>query len=207
MSASRFSVYQGALRLCGERRLSSITEDRKPRYLLDDAWDNDGVLTCLEAGQWRFAMRAVELTYSSDFTPPFGYQYAFEKPDDLVRVCGVCSDEHFDIPLLRYVDEGDYWFADITNIYVRYVSNDNEFGFDFAKWPPSFTRYVEAYLASKIVADLTGDEKKEAKILGLLDQYLITARANDAMKEPTRFFPQGSWISARMGRTDRENGR
>lgn len=201
MATSKLAIYSAALRLCGERRLASLAEDRKPRHLLDSAWDNDGVLTCLEMGQWRFAMRAMELVYSSDFDPPFGYTYAFEKPEDLVRIAAVCSDERFNVPLTQYFDEGDYWFADLQTLYIRYVSDDNEFGMDFAKWPPSFTRYVEAYFASQIVVDLTSDEKKRAEILapnvGLLDRRLKTARANDAMKDPTRFAPPGSWVSAR----------
>lgn len=210
MATSQLAIYNAALRLCGQRRLSSVTEDIKARYLLDDAWDNDGVRRCLEAGEWKFAMRASELTYSSDLDPPFGYSRAFEKPEDLIRLTAMCEDEFFRVPLAdRYYDEGDYWFSDLDTMYVRYVSDDNAFGMDFAKWPGSFTEYVETFFASKIVMDLTQDEKKRLYILdpnnGLLAQALGKAKTNDALKEPTKFAPQGSWISARGG-SSRENG-
>lgn len=207
MSTDRLKLYNAALRLCGQRRLASLDSTDKARYHLDDAWDNGAVQNCLEAGQWRFALRASELPYSSDITPPFGYTYAFEKPEDLVRVTAVCADEFFNVPLTQYMDEGDYWFSSVTTMYVRYVSDDDSFGSDFGKWPPSFTRYVEAYLASQIVIELTSDEKKRAEILlpekGLLARALRTAQGNDAMKDPAKFFPIGSWVGARSGGASR----
>ena len=44
--ASKLSIYNGALRAIGERRLASLTEDRASRRELDDAYD-DVVANCL----------------------------------------------------------------------------------------------------------------------------------------------------------------
>lgn len=156
-------------------------------------------------------MRSLEIEYDPDYDPSFGFQHAFDKPDDLVRVAAVCSDEYFTAPLsnAECIDEGGFWYSDLSLIYVRYVSDDDEFGMDFGKWPATFTEYVEAYFASKAVIDLTQDEKKRAEILlpekGLLARSLMHARSNDAMKDGVKFPPPGSWTTARGRGRSRRN--
>lgn len=194
--ATKLSLYNGALRLCKERRLASLSENREPRRLLDDAYDGS-VARCLELGQWTFATRAQRIDYSPSVEPDFGYRRAFDQPIDMVRVTAVCSDEYYNSPLLQYSDERRYWYADLDTIYVRFVSNDTGYGMDLSLWPESFAKLVEADLANEVVGNLTGaDPDKVAK------QYKIAkadARALDAMNQPTVFTPAGGWSSARRG--------
>src|SRR5574343_760692 len=126
--ATKISLYNNALLLLGERTLASLTESREVRRLLDKVWARPVVRECLEAGLWRFAMRTVELTYSPSVEPPFGYRYAFDRPSDLVRTAAVCQDEYLREPLLQYQIEGEYWYAELDTIYVRYVSDDDAYG-------------------------------------------------------------------------------
>lgn len=204
MATSRLKLYNGALLLCGATTLhpsTGLSENREERRQLDAAWDNDAVRSCLQAAQWNFAIRTKEIPYTSDVEPSFGYPRAYLKPDDFVRTVAVCSDENFDTPLLRYFDESDYWFADLDQIYVRYVSDDNAYGLDMAKWPYSFTRFVEAYLADQVCLKVTGgDEKRILKVERELEKRLRRARTLDAIEDPTLLLPQnGSWTSARRG--------
>ena len=212
---TRLELYNHALLICGERFLASLTEDREPRHLLDHVWDNDGVKKCLEAGQWKFAMRAVRLDYDPAIDPDFGYRRAFSKPTDWCATAGVCTDEYFRVPLLQYVEETGYWFCDQDEIYVRYVSNDSAFGGDLSAWPARFEDYVAAFFASKIILKLTSDENKIRMILGndltgnkdgLLYSAIKRAKSLDAMAGPTTFPAQGGWTSARMGGRSRDRG-
>lgn len=202
---TRLALYNSALLLCGERSLASLTEEREPRRLLDTVWDGGGVRYCLEQGLWNFAMRAVEIEYDPTVTPSFGYSRAFDKQTDWVRTAGVCSDEFFNVPLLQYVDEVDYLFCDLDTIYVRYVSDHDDFGGDLGKWPGTFTEYAAAYFASKIVHKLTADKQQRAYVLEEARRLRIDARSKDAQGDPTAFPPRGSWISSRWGnrRSDR----
>lgn len=199
MSASQIRIYNEALRLCGERNLSALTEDREPRRLLDQVWDNDGVRCCLEMGQWKFAMRTMELTYNPSVEPPFGYVRSFNKPTDLVRTAAVCSDEFFNNPLLQYAEEAGFWFCDLDLLYVRYVSDDAAYGGDYSLWPATFTRFVGAYFALEIVLKLSGDEKKWKVVNALYTERMKQAMSKDAMQDPTKFPPVGSWVRARSG--------
>jgi hypothetical protein len=200
--SSKLAQYQRALRYCGERKLASITEDRMPRHVLDDAWD-DSVEECLEQGFWKFATRSVQLTYDSGIEPSFGFNYAFEKPDDFVRLYLISENEMFDPPLLSYQDEAGYWWANSTTIYVRYISNDNSYGLNIGDWPGSFARYHALRLAADSVERISGSDSKLEKILKMEKRALLDARSKDAMNEPPRFPPKGSWASARGGSSNR----
>jgi hypothetical protein len=195
---TKLSLFNGALLLCGERFLASLTEEREPRRLLDRAWDDGaGVKACLEQGQWNFAMRTVQIDYDTGIEPGFGYRRAFEKPSDWVITSALCSDEFFRAPLMQYRDEAGYWYADLDTLYVRYVSNDVSYGLDLGKWPESFREYVEEYLANKVIRKITDSEEEEAKSDKRLKKKLLHAKNRAAMADPTSFPPPGSWVGAR----------
>lgn len=198
MSASRLSIYNDALLLCGERALNTLTENREPRYLLDQVWNNNGVDACLEEGQWFFAMRTVQLDYDPNIQPPFGFARAFDKPTDWILTSAVCSDEFFREPLLRYSDEAAYWYSDLDTIYIKYVSNDIGFGGNLGEWPRSFTEFVAAHFAFKIVTKISNDDDRLTRIIKIRKQMLLEAKSKGLMAEPTKFPAQGTWSRARM---------
>jgi len=197
MSTSRLKIYNSALMICGERQLASLTEEREPRRLLDTVWDNDGIEACLEMAQWKFAMRTVRIDYDADITPSYGNRRAFTKPDDWVITSAVCSDEYFNTPLLRYVDETGYWYADIDEIYVRYVSNDSSYGSDLSLYPATYADFVAAHFASKVIFKLTSDEKKRNSVIKWEEKKLKIAKNKDAMAGPTQFPAPGNFVQSR----------
>lgn len=194
--ATKLSIYNGALRFLGERK-TTLTEQREPRRLLDDVWDDEGVRKCLQMGQWNFAIRSAQMDYDSGIEPPFGYRRVFAKPDDFVRTAGVCSDEYFKCPLVGYQDNNSYWLADLDTIFVRYVSDDEDYGYDFSKWPPNFTSFVEAWFALQIAPRIKGSETAKALTQRDVDRLLSSAKATDSMEEPPGVQPTGSWTRAR----------
>lgn len=201
--ADKLSVYNGALRLCKERRLAALTDNREPRRLLDDAWGDGAtegaVKHCLQLGQWTFAMRTGRVDHTPSVTTDFGYTYAFSQPEDMIRVSAVCSDEYFKEPLLEYADERHYWYSDLQTIYVRWVSNHENYGADLSLWPESFTKLVQAYLAKEIVGNLTQGENRILKVEKAFKDALKSAKSLDAMNKPTKMLPEGSWARSRRG--------
>ena len=202
----QLSIYNGALLLCGERFLGSLTENREPRRLLDRVWSSNGVKTCLEQGQWNFATRTVQIDYDPSIEPSFGYNRAFGKPGDWVITMGQCSDEYFRQPLTRCVDEANYWYSDLDTMYVRYVSNDLNYGMNLNKWPDSFREYVEHFFASKIILKLSNSQEELAAIEKLMEKKLKTAKNKAAMAEPTSFPATGSWSKSRNRFPSRRDG-
>lgn len=198
---TRLNLYRGALRICGAASISALTDETEGRRLLDEVWDDGGVDAVLEAGLWNFALRTVQLDYDPAVDPAFGYTRAFEKPSDWVRTAGVWSDENLEAPLPQYHDETTYLFADLDTIYAQHVSNHAAYGNDLSTWPRSFADYAEAYFAGKVCHRLTNDKERIDYILhprtGLVDRLLKNARSKDAMRDPAKQLPPGSWTSSR----------
>jgi hypothetical protein len=200
MTASKLSIYNGALtRFLGERPLASVTEDRKPRRLLDVVWDNGGINNCLQRGYWNFALRVASISYAPSITPSFGYSYAITKPSDWVRTYALSASEYFEPPFLDHEDQAGYWWCDLQEVYVKYVSNGSAYGGDYSKWPDNFERFVECWFASQICLGLTQSQDRTDALEKRCKALLSDAKTTDATDEPTRFPTQGSWASSRRG--------
>lgn len=203
MGTTRLQIYQDALLFCGARFLASLSDNVESRRLLDNVWNSNGVQYCLEQGQWQFAMRFQKIDYDPSVTPQFGYAYAFDKPNDWVLTSGIWSDERMRAPLIDIVDETLYWRADVRPIYVRFVSNDPNYGLNLGNWPQSFQQYVAAYFASQVIMKLTQDDKVRMALLtprtGILDQAKLVALNRAAMAAGQRRTAPGSWVKSRWG--------
>lgn len=198
--ADQLNLYNEALTtFLGERSLASLTEERGPRRQLDAIWDREFVQSLLEEGQWNFAMRTMKLDASTSIEPAFGRKYAFEKPTDLVRVTHICRDEFYNFPLLTYQDEANFWFSDYDEIFIRYVSDDNDYGNDLANWPQNFTRWAASVLAQRSTQLITQNKIKVSELDKVVKGLLMKAKSVDAMKDPTRILPRGRWTSSREG--------
>lgn len=207
MTATRLSIYNDALLLCGERALSTLTDNVESRYLLDQVWTNGGVQVCLEAGQWFFAMRTQKIDYSPSITPLFGYPTAFLKPADWVLTSALAADEFFRMPLTRYVDEAGYWYTDVQEIYVRFVSNDANYGNNLALWTQSFEEFVAAHFAWKVMLKLSADKEKVDSVFKTREKLKIEALNRSAMAEAEKFPAPGTWsISRQRGNNRRDRG-
>lgn len=206
MTITKLSIANGALRVLKEGTLtqSELTNNsREPARLFNAVWDDGGLDACLQAGEWRFARRSVQVDASPSITPDFGYRYAFDKPTDFVRVCGIWSDAGMKQPFEDYREEAGYWFASLETIYVTYVSNDASYGLDYSLWPHNFNKFVQAHFASEIAGPLTSDGVDAIK---LRKHFLALALSTDGQADPTRSLPAGSWVQARMAGGWRRDG-
>lgn len=196
---TKLNLYNGALRNCAERKLASLTEGVESRRLLDDIWDDGAIRYVLELAQWKFAIRTVSLTYSPSISDPdaeLGYLYAFDRPTDLVRTIGVSADSSFSTPLTDYKTEGAYWWSNYDTLYVRYISDDAEFGGDMSLWPQSFVKLFQAYLARELAPRLKNFSDTD-RINAEFKVKLADAKAKDAMEGPSVTPPTGSWVRSR----------
>ena len=196
--ATKLQIYNTALRYCKERKLATLNETGEKRRLLDDVWAEGGVDYCLEDAMWKFATRTMRIDYDTTIEPEFGHVRAFKKPSDWVLTAAMCSDEYFDVPLTRYTHENDYWYADIDEIYVKYISNHTDYGYNLGLWPKSFQNYVSAYFANEIVGKLTGGNTETiAEVEERLEKNRLKAKNRDAWNQPQQFPAPGSWVSSR----------
>jgi len=213
-AATQLSIYNGACSAIGERQLVAASpgatysvENRESRRALDDVWNRGGVRSCLSMGLWNFAARGVQWNYDPDLVCPWGYQCAFEIPEDWVRWMVVSVDPYMNSPLLQYTTEGSYFYCDLQMLWVKYVSSDPNYGMNLAAWPDSFQRYVELFFAAQICERITQDTKKLGEVSQRADAALKKAKSTDAQNEATAMLPPGMWRQARHGRrTGAERG-
>lgn len=206
MAIGKLGLYNIAMLALGERRLASLTEDRDPRHDLDEIYvrGNGAVTYWLEQGQWNFAMRAVKLDRSTTVTPEFGFAFAFDIPTDFVRLNMISADERFGRPLDIYEFEGAYIYTDVDPLYMRYVSNDVDWGADFSRWPDTFSLWAGHWLAAQVGRRLLNDENYK-NLMAETKRLRIDARSKDASQEPPRWPPLSTWASSRLGRSSRRD--
>lgn len=198
---TKLAVYNLALGHLGERKLASLNENRESKRVLDDFWDQV-VAECLAEGLWNFACRTVMLNNDASVEPAFGLAYAFSKPDDWVRTVEISEYEMFTWPLEDYRDEGGYWYAGVTPLYVRFVSNGISFGLDLSLWPANYTGWTALRLAEMSCSRITGARDALQGADGITrraGKAKLKAKSTDAMNEPSRRPPAGAWSRARRG--------
>jgi hypothetical protein len=205
MTTTKLSLFNGALRELGSRKLASLSENRESRRVLDDIWTSGFVDEVLETAEWTFAMRAIEIASDPSSDPQFGFQYRFTKPSDWVKTSYVCQDEDFNDPCLDYADENDSWWANIATLYIKYVSNDASYGADLSLWTPSVVTFAETLLARKACKRLTQSDSDEDMLWKKLKKAKTEAMSRDAAKGPTKFAPRGKWASSRLGAAARRD--
>ena len=194
---TKLKLYNQTLRILGERKLARVDENRSLRHVMDDEWDDDFVDGVLDSGYWNFAMRTAQISYNPSIEPDFGYQHAFDKPSDWIRTWQVSGDEYFHLPLNQYADEQDYWFSDLDVIYVRYVSNDDQYGANIAEWPHAFAEFAAHEMAWKIVRLATASETKKQELKQERKEARAHALSVDAANQPVSRPPPGRWVQSR----------
>lgn len=199
----KLAIYNSALRALGSRRIASLTENREPRRVLDDVWGADDriVLLALEAAEWTFAKRTVEVTYNAAITPPFGHSYGFDIPSDLVRLASIALEPTFSRPLLdrEYESEGGYWFANHQYLYAQYVSTDPEFGFNSDLWTQTFKDYLAWSMAYEACERITNSTSKRDRLERDMRRALSKAKGTNGMGEGVKVLRSGSWVRSRAG--------
>ena len=204
--ATKLAIMNGALMTLGHRRLVDTGEPVEAGRELNAIYDQV-LAECLSAGSWNFAMETIQADTDTGTIPVFGFAHVFGKPTDWLRTIGVSDDPYLSRPLLHYYDDMNFWSADVTPIYVRYVSNDTGLGLYLPRWPAAFARYAELGLASRVCLRIT----QNSAMLEHVDQMRAAARRvalnQDALNEPNpKFPPPNSWTLSRGGRGGGDRG-
>lgn len=204
--ADRLSIYRGALRLLGPSNLASLTEDRPERHTLDGVWQTAGD-SLLQEALWNHSIRTSELTYDEDVEPLFGFRYAFKHPDDFVRLANISQTPDFIEGLMRYETEAGYFYCDLETIYIRYVSNDADYGWNVGRWPVSYATTMSAYLAFESGLPVSADRGNRNDIYSLYQTRMGRAKTLDAVDERVKHTPPGRLTRARMANSRRDRYR
>lgn len=199
--SSRLALYNGALRLCRQRKLAALTDAVESRRLLDDEYAS--VLRwAAEQGNWNHSSVSVAIEASVDVQPSFGFTYAVAKPTDWVNTISIGANGDFNPPFgaNEFIDEGAYWNCNVDPLYVRYVSDNTVAGLDLSLWPATYELFVQHELAFRIAPHLTSMGEAAMKELERKrDATMRDARSFTAMNGPPMRAPVGRLVLSRTG--------
>ena len=174
------------------------------RRLIDEVYD-DGVEYMLGQGMWNFGSRTVAIEAETDVEPDFGYNYTFQKPSDYIRLVKIADNGTMWPTLMddageAYLEEGDYFHANVDPLYIQYISDGASYGRDTSLWPMAFRKAVEAYLALEIAPHAP---RMSGRGLDALRSHyalmLKDARTKDAVNQAAIRPPPGRLVRARAG--------
>jgi hypothetical protein len=199
---SQLSVFNKALRHLEERKLASLTESRESLRYLTDEW-SDAITYCLYQAPWNFAIMNAQVYADQSQAPTFGYEFCFTKPGDCIKTFLASDNESYNPPLRSpdgFDDKNLVWFANISPIYVMYVSNLPSYGMAIGSWPPGFVEYLSAYLAWLVGPRLKQDANKVAMLYKLQERKKREAVASDALDLMPSRPPYNTWVMSRAPR-------
>lgn len=198
--ADKLSLYNGALRVLKQRKLSSLTDNVPARHQLDGVFD-ESVQACLEEGFWNFATRSVEIEPLTDVAANFGYDHVYEQPEDFVRLVAISADATLRPGLDDYRIETGYILANVNPLYLAYISNDANYGLNYGIWPMTFQRFVHHDLAMEVGPHLTKMSERERSMLHKMHNMAKrNARSKDALNQAPMTPDPGRLVRARVSR-------
>lgn len=204
MGTTQQELYTNALHALGDRKFLT-SENVTAINALNNVY-TPVLEECLSKASWNFGMETIKVDADTGIDPDFGYEEVFNKPTDWVRTHALSDSEYFVHPLLNYYDEQEFWYADVTPIYVRYVSSDTGAGMELARWPRLFSRYVELSLADRVCMRLTQNASLKDRLQKDRKMALTDAVSADSMNDANpKFAPAGAWTRSRSSRTGRHD--
>ena len=200
---TQLSVFNGALRLLGEERMTDVSANTKPGRELRSAW-GDVTQRTFEEYNWNFASERTSLQRLSE-TPAHSYDYYYAKPDDWLRTIAIRSTaDDFGDTILYYVDEGGTdanpkgrIATSESAVYLRYISSG--YLTRIGNWPQIFADYVAGLLAQEICPGITGNSTKMESIAAMVRRRKHDAINWDSVQNPPRMTRVGRLVRSRYG--------
>ncbi|MGX9983967.1 hypothetical protein [Methylobacterium fujisawaense] len=197
-AAIRLRIYNEALGHLGQPRAASLAEVGVATRALNEAWEAE-VLWCLQQGPWTFATRSLTLAAVDGVVPLYGFEHAYQKPEDYLRTVALMVSGDWREPLMHYTDGDGVWYTNTVGLAVRYVSSHEDWGFNLPNWSPTFAALVALRLAEKCALRITSSANLVAGLIALRERALKDQRAKDAINTEVAFAPSGTWTRARRG--------
>jgi hypothetical protein len=142
---------------------------------------------------WNFATRRASLALISE-APLFGYAYAFQLPENCLRVLGLLNVDTATIdPMLAFAIEGGQLLTDQASASIKYIERiDNPQLFD-----SRFCSTLASRLAAEVALQITTSPAIKKQMMDEYHYELSVARSIDAQEYPPEVYESNEWIDAR----------
>lgn len=175
-----------ALGYLGANPVLEINDETPEGTLCEQHFDQcrDAVL---EEISWTFATRRFILGAPLREKPAFGYAYAFQLPDDILRVVSVGSDHG---PNNDWTLEGRNILVNTTRIFIVAIYRQT----DESVYSPEFVQALAARLASEIALPLTNSPGIFQTMVQMYSGKIRMAQSSDGRQGiPLRRYSTSHW--------------
>lgn len=184
--ASEVSICNMALQKLGASRITSLNEDSRNARSCNACYstlrDSE-----LRKRSWGFARKQAQLAASTT-EPLFGYEYAYLKPSDCLRILPP-NDATVDWRTVgRYIYTD--WGAPLDLEYIFRVTDPNQMD-------DTFREALACKMAHHMCEEITQSNQKKADALLEYRAAIAEARQVNAFEDISAEPPEDSWISAR----------
>lgn len=195
---TRLEVFNVAADALGEPPFMSDLDEGRLGRVFRARWDGL-VREVLEGYDWNFAQLHVELARLTE--TPIGWEYAYNKPADCLRIVGLSRTGLRGDDMLDYDDAAGRIVCNEDVVYLRYVSSTfiNQTG----AWPSLLRTAVGLMLASEQNRRATQNRGAGIDLYQLAEAKLKDARRWDAAQRPWDRKPTGQFVRSRTQRVRR----
>ena len=202
MALSRTQVINRALQLIAADTISDPDEDTTSARTAKLEYDAV-VRAELSAYPWYFAKKQAQIAQDAD-APLFKYAYAFTLPTDFMRLVELEDRWVFSVdratqdtnPIPPYEMQGRSLLTDMTApLRIGYVRDLTD---EPTLWHPLFEEVVVAALAAALANPLAKSMSTVEAMLKLRRLKGTEARRVNAIQQPPKHIPDGSWMVARI---------
>ena len=183
--ASEVDICNIALSNLGERSINDRTDQNQRARACDNRFDDVRDLV-LRSHIWNCALKRLELT-SSATAPVWGYDYAYPKPAEMLRLIAVKENEH------AFKIEGDNIVTDSSTLNILYIERVT----DTAKYDSLLVQAIALRLATEIGQDLTGKTELKENLMRKYREVLSEARSADAAEGTPQKIESDLWLESR----------
>ena len=172
MAINDVSICNRALIFLGQSTITALSDENKQARVCNQVYD-ECYLEFLSEGDWSFAKKLATLTAEDD-APNHDYSYAFEFPDDFVRLVRDRTKAVFECTEWEIV--GDQILANDSTIYICYIED----GTEVASWPAKARTALSYLIASQVGIALSGENSRTQMAYELYQKTLTDALSDDA---------------------------
>lgn len=144
---------------------------------------------------WNFAKARDVLTKAS--TPGFGYDDAYNIPNDYLRLVALGDDEDF--PEVDFEIEGNQILIDNNagDLKIRYIFDQT----NVVRFDSLFVELCALRMARNMAKKITGSDTIAGKMIDVYDKISPSAYAVDGQERPPQKVNRSPWRAARRGRS------
>ena len=200
-----------SLDLLKQAPVNSLLSPVTNTELIMSRWYDIERMSALRAHPWKFATKRVTLTPNPATPPPFGYSFAYDLPNDYVRMVSIGDDYLGDLRLSHVIESGQILtpagssaaFPNIVNgdpedthtLFVRYIYDCTE----VAKFDPLFVKFFALQMAVDLAPKFAISAALGKDLASMFLEVSTMAKAVNGQDAPIKRIQQSRLLSKRRG--------